>query len=152
MTIKYVHTNIISRDWRRLVVFYENVFGCEPVPPQRSQSGEWLDRGTGVKGAQLEGMHLRLPGHGENGPTLEIYQYATLEDNLPPVPNRVGLGHLAFSVDNVEAALTKVVAEGGRAIGELSDAHIPDKGHIEFVYAADPEGNILELQKWSAGS
>lgn len=152
MTIKYVHTNIISRNWRKLVTFYQNVFGCEPVPPQRSQSGEWLDRGTGVRGAQLEGMHLRLPGHGEDGPTLEIYQYATSEDNLPPVPNRVGLGHLAFSVDDVEAALTQVVAEGGRSIGQISDAHIPDKGHIEFVYAADPEGNIIELQKWSAGS
>jgi predicted enzyme related to lactoylglutathione lyase len=152
MTIKYVHTNIISRDWRKLVRFYQNVFACEPVPPRRSQSGEWLDRGTGVKGAQLEGMHLRLPGHGENGPTLEIYQYATTEDNLPPVPNRAGLGHLAFSVDDVEEALAQVVAEGGKAIGEISDSHIPDKGHIEFVYAADPEGNIIELQKWSAGS
>ena len=29
MNIKYVHTNIISRDWRRLAQFYEDVFGCE---------------------------------------------------------------------------------------------------------------------------
>lgn len=151
MSIKYVHTNIISRDWQRLAAFYQNVFGCKPVPPQRSQSGGWLDRGTGVEGAQLEGMHLRLPGHGDEGPTLEIYQYASTEDNLPPVPNRIGLGHLAFSVDDVKAVLAQVVAGGGRAIGEISQADIQGKGHIEFVYAADPDGNIIELQKWSAG-
>ena len=152
MNIKYVHTNIISRDWRRLARFYEDVFGCEPVPPHRSQSGEWLDRGTGVEGAQLEGLHLRLPGHGADGPTLEIYQYSALADNLPSLPNRVGLGHLAFLVDHVKAVLARVVTGGGRAIGEISHADIPGKGHIEFVYAADPEGNIIELQNWSSRS
>ena len=27
---KYVHTNIVARDWRRLAVFYQDVFGCTP--------------------------------------------------------------------------------------------------------------------------
>jgi catechol 2,3-dioxygenase-like lactoylglutathione lyase family enzyme len=148
MSIKYVHTNIISKDWRELADFYQKVFGCEPVPPKRSQSGEWLERGTGVEGAKLEGMHLRLPGHGKDGPTLEIYQYAKLVDEPPPVPNRVGLRHLAFLVDDVEAILERVTADGGRALGEISTAEVPGKGQVEFVYAADPDGNIIELQRW----
>ena len=44
MSIRYIHTNIISRDWRGLVDFYEKVFDCRPVPPKRQQSGAWLDR------------------------------------------------------------------------------------------------------------
>jgi len=31
---EYVHTNLIARDWERLVRFYSEVFGCEPKPPE----------------------------------------------------------------------------------------------------------------------
>jgi catechol 2,3-dioxygenase-like lactoylglutathione lyase family enzyme len=148
MNIKYVHTNVISKDWRKLADFYLSVFQCKPVPPKRSQSGEWLERGTGVEGAKLEGMHLRLPGCGEDGPTLEIYQYSTLEDEAPPVPNRVGLRHLAFLVDDVAAVLDRMTSAGGRALGEIATAEVSGKGQVEFIYAADPDGNIIELQRW----
>lgn len=148
MAIRYVHTNLISRDWQGLAGFYQQVFGCEPVPPVRAQSGAWLERGTGVPGARLEGMHLRLPGCGPEGPTLEIYRYATLEDRPPPVPNRLGYGHIAFHVDDVPGVLDRIVEHGGRALGQVTRARVSGQGEIEFVYAADPEGNIIELQRW----
>ena len=68
---RYVHTNLIARDWRRLARFYQDVFGCVPVPPERNLSGTEMEAGTGVPGARLQGMHLRLPGTGPDGPTLE---------------------------------------------------------------------------------
>lgn len=148
MRARYAHTNLVARDWRALATFYQEVFGCRPVPPERAQSGDWLERGTGVPGAALEGMHLRLPGQGEDGATLEIYTYATLAERLPPAANRPGFGHLAFEVDDVEAALAEVVRRGGRARGSTASAEIAGKGRITFVYAEDPEGNLLELQRW----
>ncbi len=72
----YRHTNIISKDWKKLVQFYEKVFGCIRVSPERNLSGKWLEKGTGVVGAELSGVQLRLPGHGDTGPTLEIFQYS----------------------------------------------------------------------------
>jgi hypothetical protein len=80
MSIKYVHTNIISNNWEMLSDFYQKVFECTPVPPIRDQFGEWLDKGTGLSNAHLKGVHLRLPGHGDHGPTLEIYQYIEVEE------------------------------------------------------------------------
>lgn len=74
MNIKYVHTNIISKDWKKLADFYIKVFDCKPVPPERNQKGSWLDKGTGVKDAHIKGMHLQLPGYGKNSPTLEIFR------------------------------------------------------------------------------
>src|SRR5438034_11344312 len=41
---KYVHTNLIARDWKKPVRFYGDVFGCDPTGPERDLSGEWLDR------------------------------------------------------------------------------------------------------------
>ena len=77
---RYAHTNIVCRDWRALSRFYIEVFDCQPVPPERDLKGAWLDRATGLRNAHLTGQHLRLPGFGEHGPTLEIFQY----DEMPP--------------------------------------------------------------------
>jgi len=68
MNIKFVHTNIVSSDWKKLADFYINVFECIPILPERNLSGNWLDKGTGLKNASLTGVHLRLPGYGKNGP------------------------------------------------------------------------------------
>ena len=87
--MRYAHTNIIAKDWQKLVDFYIAVFECELKPPVRNQSGDWLASGTGVANASLEGAHLLLPGHGENGPTLEIYQYAEIHDQPALMPNRM---------------------------------------------------------------
>ena len=82
MNIIFGHTNIIASDWKLLASFYKNVFSCTEVPPQRNQSGKWLEDGTGVTNAHLEGVHLRLPGYGDKGPTLEIYSYSSMEEKL----------------------------------------------------------------------
>jgi len=52
---RYVHTNLIARDWRALASFYESVLGCVPVPPERDFKGRDIERGTGVPGAALQG-------------------------------------------------------------------------------------------------
>ena len=63
---KYVHTNIMAHNWRKLATFYQEVFGCMPVPPMRDFTGEALERATKIPNAAFQGMHLRLPGLGEN--------------------------------------------------------------------------------------
>lgn len=148
MEARFVHVNLVARDWRRLSSFYEEVFGCTPVPPERHLSGDWLSRATGVPGAALEGTHLRLPGGEDGGPTLEVFQYSELLEGLPPAANRRGFGHVAFEVDDVPATLEMVLAHGGALVGEVVDRHIEGVGVITFAYARDPEGNIIELQQW----
>jgi len=148
MKAKYKHTNIIARDWRLLTRFYQDVFGCIPVPPERDLSGEWLDRGTGVKDARFAGAHLRLPGHGDNGPTLEIYQYSHNEPRSSTAANREGIMHLAFEVDDVERALDEVLKNGGGKVGDIASSEVEGVGLLTFVYCADPEENIIELQAW----
>ncbi len=147
--MRYAHTNIIATNWRVLAAFYSDVFGCEPVPPERRQSGSWLSRGTGVPNAALEGAHLRLPGHGDSGPTLEIYSYEMVDPLEPGSANRRGLGHLAFEVTSVEEAAAAVCQHGGSLAGEVTRRHIDGVGELVFVYARDPEGNLIELQSWS---
>jgi catechol 2,3-dioxygenase-like lactoylglutathione lyase family enzyme len=149
---RYVHTNLIARDWRALARFYQDVFGCTPVPPERDFAGAALDAGTGLSGARLWGVHLRLPGWGDNGPTLEVFQYSQQEAHLPTAINRPGFGHVAFSVSDVAAARQQVIAAGGSAIGEVVTLQLTDGRSVTWCYVADPEGNPIELQSWSQPS
>ena len=149
MKARYGHTNLVARDWRNLAGFYVDLFGCEPVPPERDYRGPVLEAGTGVAGSGLRGVHLRLPGHGPDGPTLEIYAYDREERSLPPLANRPGWGHIAFAVDDVAEAREHVLAAGGRSIGEVVTTGTADGRRVTWCYVTDPEGNIVELQAWS---
>ncbi len=146
--MRFAHTNIVSNDWQVLVDFYVRVFNCQVVPPIRKQSGDWLDQGTGLKKAELQGAHLLLPGYGPNGPTLEIYQYSNISPQASLPPNARGFGHIAFEVESVEATLDSVLHCGGQTQGSITIRKIPGVGELTFVYARDPEGNLLELQSW----
>ncbi|NRA51214.1 MAG: VOC family protein [Phaeodactylibacter sp.] len=146
--MRYAHTNIISKDWKQLAEFYIEVFDCELLPPVRKLSGDWLSKGTGVKDSAFEGAHLLLPGHGEHGPTLEIFQYTEIIGQEPVLPNQRGFGHLAFEVDNVEVMLEKLLANGGTNFGGITTKVVEGVGELTFVYARDPEGNLVELQHW----
>jgi predicted enzyme related to lactoylglutathione lyase len=146
---KYVHTNLIARDWKRLVRFYTNVFGFKPKGPERDMSGAWLDSVTSLQNAHLTGVHLHLPGYGKDGPTLEIFSYDELVERGMPVANQCGFAHIAFAVDDVDLALQAVIAAGGGAVGKIASTEVDGVGLLRVVYARDPEGNIVELQKWS---
>ena len=145
---KYVHTNIISEDWKNLARFYETVFGCKRVLPERNMSGPWIEDGTGVPNAQVQGAHLRLPGYGDSGPTLEIFQYNIGEQGTRKKINETGLAHIAFLVEDVAKALKEVIANGGSQLGKIVTKYIAEVGTLTFVYVRDPDGNIVELQNW----
>ena len=152
MTIqaRYAHTNLIAHDWRALADFYQQLFGCIPVPPERDLKGAALEAGTGIPGAELRGMHLRLPGGGDNGPTLEIFSYNHMEERPPTAVNRPGFGHIAFQVDDVTTARRDVLAAGGRSVGEIVTLQIVTGAKVTWCYVTDPEGNVIELQAWSS--
>ncbi len=145
---RFVHTNLVARDWQCLAQFYERVFGCTPVPPERDLSGQWLEEATGINGAHIQGIHLRLPGHGDAGPTLEVFQYNPEENGPTPAANRPGFGHIAFAVDDVEATRQAVLAAGGGELGKVVSVEVTGAGAITFAYLTDPEGNIVEVQRW----
>jgi predicted enzyme related to lactoylglutathione lyase len=146
---RFGHVNIVASDWRRLAEFYTRVFGCMFVPPERDLSGPVLEAGTGVPGATIHGAHLRLPGLGPDGPTLEIFEYGSAPERPPTAVNRPGLGHIAFAVPDVAAARDAVLAAGGGVVGEVVTTGTSDGRRVTWTYMTDPEGNVLELQAWS---
>ena len=152
MTTRYAHTNLIAKDWRCLAAFYQEIFGCLPIPPERDLNGEWLDKAIGIDDVHIRGIHLRLPGYGNEGPTLEIFQYGSMPEHSEVKPNSPGFSHIAFEVDDVAATAQAIFDRGGSAIGELTVREVPGVGLLTFQYVADPEGNIVEIQNWQKAS
>ena len=148
MNITYTHTNLIAKDWKKLAGFYINVFHCREKLPERDLKGSWLDELTSITSVHIKGIHLSLPGFDDDGPTLEIFEYEENEPNLNKYINTEGFGHIAFSVDDVDLCLKDVLAEGGSTVGKTVKGYVTGVGNIHLVYAKDPEGNIIEIQKW----
>lgn len=146
---RFGHTNVIARDWRALAAFYQKVFGCEVVPPERNYSGAALEAGTGVAGTTLQGVHLRLPGLGPDGPTLEVYSYSIPAEPVRPEVNRAGFGHIAFVVPDVAEAQREILEAGGSLVGEIVTLTTATGAKVTWCYTRDPEDNIIELQSWS---
>jgi len=146
--IRYAHTNLIANDWRRLQEFYVQVLGCQPVGTERDNGGPAFEALTGFVGGRVKGRHLQLPGHGPQGPTLEIFEYSRNDPTLPPSLFRPGFAHIAFEVPDVDAKRKEIAQWGGREMGELVTIDIPGAGRLTLIYMTDPEGNIVELQRW----
>ena len=146
--IRYAHVNIIAEDWKNLMNFYAEVFDCEPVSSERDHHGKHVDDLTGLPDVRVRGQHLRVPGHGEKGPTIEIFTYDQQLEPPGPAINRPGFAHLAFEVDDFEGIRKEIKKWGGSDYGEKITVDIPGAGRLTLIYMNDPEGNIVELQQW----
>ena len=145
--IKFAHTNLIAKDWKKLAQFYIDVFDCEPIYPEKKLSGEWIEKVTQIPDVEIKGIHLKLPGSVET--VLEIFEFNTYpKKNALPVINDYGFSHIAFEVEDVKSMLNKVIGHGGEAYGEIAEKHVPGVDTLEVVYTKDPEGNIVELMNW----
>lgn len=145
---RYIHTNIIAKDASKLIDFYKSVLHCKSINETRDLRGVRLDRLTGLNEANITGENLLLPGYGEDHPTLEIFSYDLLQEAIAPEINRPGYAHIAFEVDDVETSLADIINAGGRSVGELVTTVYPNGQEAKFVYAQDPECNIIKLQSW----
>jgi catechol 2,3-dioxygenase-like lactoylglutathione lyase family enzyme len=108
-----------------------------PLSQPKEMSGGWVDKGTNIKNARVKSLHLKFPGSDKDAPTLEISEYNQSEEKQTSIPNRLGFGHIAFLVDDVEAIRQRVVDCGGKDLGETSKHEFPNVGILTFVYMKD---------------
>jgi catechol 2,3-dioxygenase-like lactoylglutathione lyase family enzyme len=55
---------------------------------------------------------------------------------------RAGVGHTAWTVDDLEAAHERAVEAGGRSVWAPRDTYQPG---LRAAFIADPDGNLVEL-------
>jgi predicted enzyme related to lactoylglutathione lyase len=141
--MKFVHVNIIARDYKKLSEFYINVFDCT-VNSTRDLKGEWIDDLTGIKNVHIKGLHLNLPN---NDAALEIFSYDT-QDDIEKNINSSGFSHIAFLVQDVQKTADKILEHGGSLLGQIITHKYNDR-ILQCAYSRDIENNIVEIQSWN---
>ncbi len=151
--VKYAHTNLNARDWKKLSEFYKYVFECKSLGKLRDNKGEWFEVLTGLPGARAVGEHIGLPGFPDGeGPTIEIFSYDIPEDVGPLPINGYGFCHLCFDVDNPDEVYERLIEAGGTIAGEKIVRYYPERDGSNIIYyCRDPEGNGVEIRKFYPG-
>lgn len=103
--------------------------------------GQWVDRIVGLEGARADIAMMQTPdGNGR----LELTKYHSPagEAGTPNAPaNTPGIRHVAFAVDDIDAAVAAVRALGYELVGEVGRY----EDLYRLCYICGPEGIIIEL-------
>lgn len=114
--------------------------------PRMPDGRDWTDAHVNVQGARLTIAMIRI------GPNLmlELFQYDKPADRRTEPPRNCDYGghHIAFKVDNLDAAIAYLGAHGVRVMaGPIVLAEGPCAG-LRVNYFLDPWGNQLELVEY----
>jgi glyoxylase I family protein len=142
--IKLENVAIAVRDLEAAIAFFTDL-GLT-VLGRGTVSGEWTETAVGLDGNHAKIAMLQTPdGHGH----LELFEYIHPEaiETGPTQPNEIGMHRVAFSVDDIDAAL-EVAARHGchplRGVATYQDIY-------RLTYLRGPSGIIVmiaeDLQK-----
>lgn len=146
------HFGFTVPDLEQATDFFVNVIGCElaySLGPFRDE-GEWMRRHLNVHPrAVLKELRFFRCGHGSN---FEIFEYEAPEQAThPPRNSDVGGHHLAFYVDDFEAALAHLRRCGVQILGEPTRRTQGPSAGQTWVYFLSPWGMQLELVSFPDG-
>ena len=140
MTIQRMdHVGIVVDDLAAATAFFVEL-GLE-LRGEGSVQGGWVDRVVGLEGVRAQIAMVETPdGHGR----LELAKFhapsgAIGEGHAPA--NTPGIRHVAFVVEDIDAALAGLRARGGELVGEVERY----RDSYRLCYVRGPERIIVEL-------
>ena len=143
MVRHFDHATIVVRDVALAIKF----FGLLGFKLDQSVviAGETFARYMGVAGIEAEHVTLVL----ENAtPRTEIQllhyrQPAPIDDPHIRDLQKLGFNHICFAVDDLDAEVTKMKANGFETRNDVMDFH-----SRKLVFLSGPEGVTVELSQW----
>jgi catechol 2,3-dioxygenase-like lactoylglutathione lyase family enzyme len=137
---KLSHHGLCVSDLERSLAFYRDGLGFAEVSRLRFEDAG-TQRLLGLAGAQLDAVYLR-----RDGTTLELLHFPRPGTQLggPPRPmNQVGLTHLSFLVDDLDAVLARLRGLGASV---LEETRLAGRGRGPgAIFVTDPDGTRIEL-------
>ena len=138
MPIRLENVGIAVRDIEAAIAFFTDlgltVLGRDEV------SGDWADTAVGLDGNHAKVAVLQTPG-GQG--QLELFEYIHPDaiETEPTLPNEIGMHRVAFSVDDIDAAL-EIAARHGchpmRGVATYLDVY-------KLTYLRGPSGILVML-------
>ncbi|MFI1577824.1 VOC family protein [Embleya sp. NPDC020630] len=137
------HLGVCVTDLDRALRFYRDGLGFAPVA--RYDVGNEVAHTLEVEG------DVRLVSQliAKEGMVVELLYYASPEPQGEPSRrrNQLGLTHLSFLVEDVDAAAARLVEHGGTLLTGTRASLPSETGSTELVFLADPDGTRIELMR-----
>jgi len=115
-------------------------FGLEMMG-EAELEGEWVERIIGLHDVKDTVVMLRTPDGEAN---IELVKFHTPSDEKgiqPSLANTLGIRHICFAVEDIEAVVAKLKKKGAELFGEI----VNYENAYKLCYVRGPEGIILEL-------
>lgn len=137
---RFDHVGITVTDLDTVTAFFVGL-GLDVDGARMAVEGEFLDTVIGIPDARTEIVMLRAP---DGGTTLELSSFVRPEPT-PGSPtamaNEVGLRNVAFEVDDLQAAVDGLAADGYPLVGGIGQY----ENAWRMAYVRGPEGIIVSL-------
>ncbi|MEI7057112.1 VOC family protein [Nocardioides sp. CCNWLW239] len=137
--LRFDHIGVTVADIERATEFFVGL-GLE-IEGRTFVEGEFLDTVCGLPGARCEVVMLRPPG---GGTALELARFVR-PDHVPGSPeamaNVLGLRNVCFEVDDLDAELERLAADGYGLVGGVGVY----ENVVRMAYVRGPEGIVVSL-------
>jgi catechol 2,3-dioxygenase-like lactoylglutathione lyase family enzyme len=133
------HVGVIVNDLSAAKVFFLD-FGLE-VKGEWEMEGELMGYAVGLNDVKVACVGLGIP----DGQTwIELIKFITPSNEKEiqqPFANTLGIRHIAFTVEDIEAVVAKLKKKGTEIFSEIQQY----EESFKLCYVRGPEGIILEL-------
>jgi catechol 2,3-dioxygenase-like lactoylglutathione lyase family enzyme len=136
---RFDHVGITVADLDTVTAFFVGL-GLE-VEGRMFMEGEFVDTVIGIPGSRSHIVSLRPPGGG-SGVELSSFVSPAHEPGSPnAMANELGLRNVSFEVDDLQATVDRLAAEGYGLVGGIGSY----ENIWRMAYVRGPEGIIVSL-------
>lgn len=138
------HSCVVVSNMQRSIKFYRDLLGLEVVLEKDIESPNF-SKAVNIDNAEAKVCMMKTP---EGNAMLELFEYKNIESETigaKPV-STISIGHVAFSVDNIEELYIELCSKG---VTFLSEPQLILDG-VKFCYLRDPDGALIELIQFKA--
>jgi catechol 2,3-dioxygenase-like lactoylglutathione lyase family enzyme len=113
------HVGIIVNDLPAAKAFFLD-FGLEMLGEGKVE-GEWVDKVVGLHDVKAACVMLRTPDGEANIELVKFYMPSDEKGMQRPLANTLGIRHIAFAVEDIEAVVAKLKKKGAELFGEIQN-------------------------------
>jgi catechol 2,3-dioxygenase-like lactoylglutathione lyase family enzyme len=140
MTVERMdHVSVVVDDLEAAIAFFVELGlvaqGEMPV------EGRWVDRVVGLDGVRADIAMMETPDGNSRIELVKFHSPSSHAGDAHAPANTRGIRHLAFAVDDIDAAVAGLRAHGAELVGELERY----EDIYRLCYVRGPEGIIIEL-------
>ena len=133
------HVSVIVNDLPAAKAFFVDL-GLE-VMGEGELEGEWLGKIVGLAGVKTALVMLRMPDGQANLELVKFYSPQDEKGIQQSFANTLGIRHIAFAVEDIEAIVANLKKKGVELFSEIQRY----EDSYKLCYVRGPEGIILEL-------